>query len=215
MATVVFDFDSTLVSCESLEEIARSKVDAATLKEIQLVTSQGMSGETDFLTSLKKRLRLLAISKEDCLRFAERASVYLTPGMDKLIADLQAKGIAVWIVSGALREILLPAGKLLQIPENHLLGVTLDWKPGAEIDESIPINRSKWEGAKEVFSLWTSPAIAIGDGMTDYALYEQGLVDHFIAFTQHARRNALLAKRTLEARSVLELRKSLDEILLL
>jgi len=213
MATVVFDFDSTLVTCESLEEIARSKVDAATLQEIQAITRQGMSGEIDFLTSLKKRLSLIALTRDDCIRFAEQAQNYLTPGMAQLIADLQTKGIAIWVVSGAFREILLPTARQLQIPEEHLLGITLEWTPEgrlARIDEALPINRSKWEGAQKCRKSWTSPIIAVGDGVTDYALYEHGLADHFIAFTQNARRSALLDKGVAEARSVTELRELLS-----
>lgn len=210
MATVIFDFDSTLVTCESLEEIARSKVDAETFKEIQAITNQGMSGDIDFLTSLKKRLSLVALSQQECLQFAEEIKTYLTPGMDQLIADLQGKEVAIWIVSGALREILLPIGRQLHIPEEHLLGIIFDWNR-MQIDEAIPINRSKREGAQTVRSSWSSPIIAIGDGMTDYALYEHGLVDQFIAFTQIARRKALLDKGVLEARSSTQLRRLLAD----
>ncbi|MCE5316896.1 MAG: HAD-IB family phosphatase [Parachlamydia sp.] len=212
MATVVFDFDSTLVTCESMEEMARSKVDAATLQEVQAITRHGMSGEIDFLASLKKRLSLVALTRDDCIHFAERAYHYLTPGMAQLIADLQAKGIAIWVVSGACREILLPIGRQLQIPEEHLLGINLKWSPEgglAGIDEALPINRSKWEGAQAYSRSWTSPIIAVGDGVTDYALYEHGLADHFIAFTQNARRSALLDKGVAEARSVKQLRELL------
>ena len=217
MATVIFDFDSTLVTCESLEEIARSKqVDAKKMQLIHEITNQAMAGEVNFLSSLKKRLNLLSLSREDFLNFGQRVHHYLTPGMAELIAALQTQGVAIWVVSGALREVILPLGKRLKIPEEQLLGIDLEWCPDGQIagfNEELPINRSKWEGAQEFQTSWRYPRINIGDGMTDYALYEHGLVDHFIAFTQNVRRPALLEKRMAEANSVTKLSNQLKAII--
>lgn len=214
MATVIFDFDSTLISCESLEEIVKTKkIKAERLKQIQEITSKGMSGEIDFLTSLKLRLSLVSLSRQDFLSFGESAFHYLTPGIDEVIAALQEKGVDIWIVSGALREVLVPLGRRLKIPEDQLLGITLDWTTDghvAGVNEDIPINRSKWEGAQAFQGKWSSPRIAIGDGVTDFALYEHELVEHFIAFTQNVRRQALVDQRVPEAHSVLELRGELE-----
>ena len=120
------------------------------------------------------------------------------------------------LVSGTVKEVLLPIAHRLGIPTNHLLGVELNWSEKNEykdIDSTYPVNRSKWEGAEPFAKKWLSPKIAVGDGITDYALFEHGLVDHFIAFTQHARRQAMIGKASLEANSVEALRKHLERIL--
>jgi len=213
MPTVIFDFDSTLLSCESLEEMIRSQdVEASTMQQIKEITNQGMAGKISFLSSLEKRLSLVPLKKQNVETFGNNVTELLTPGMADLISELQANGVEIWIVSGALRDILLPVGKMLKIPRERLLGITLRWNPHGTytgIDTTLPINRSKWEGAKEAAALWSSPKIAVGDGMTDYALWEHGLVDHFIAFTQIAKRQALLDKKVPEAKNTRELKELL------
>lgn len=217
MATVIFDFDSTLITCESLEEIVKIAAPDK-LQEIRKITNQGMSGEIDFLTSLKKRLSLVSLTRQDFINFGERAHQYLTPGIAELISTLQSQGVDIWVVSGAPREVILPLGKKLNIPEEHLLGISLEWTPDGHVggvNETIPINRSKWEGAEVVHKRWSLPRIAVGDGVTDYALLTHGLVDHFIAFTQNVRREALTGKEVLEARNLQELKRQLATILLI
>ena len=217
MATVIFDFDSTLTSCESLEVILSKKnLTDAMMQQIMETTNQGMSGTMPFLTSLQKRMHLAPLSRQDFIDFGVEAVKYLTPGIKDLIQDLKKQLIDVWIISGTAREALLPVGKELQIPQENILGVELIWSPSGDyqgIDTSKPMSHSKWEGAQSVAPQWTNPKIAVGDGITDYALYEHKLVDHFIAFTQHVRRQAVLDKGVLEAHSIEELRQQLNRII--
>ena len=49
--------------------------------------------------------------------------------------------------------------------------------------------------------------------MTDYALYEHKLVDHFIAFTQNVRRKEVLEKGVTEAKTIEELRQCLRSLI--
>lgn len=217
MATVVFDFDSTLITCESLEEILKSKnLNAEQVLRLTEITGQGMSGEISFLSSLEQRLDLASVSKKDFKAFGESAWKFLTPGMHELVQDLMNRSVQVWVISGALREVLLPIGKKIGIPEKQLLGIDLIWNDEGRytgIDASKPINRSKWEGVREDAQGWSKPRIAIGDSITDYSLYEHGAVDHFIAFTQYVRRKAVLDKGVPEAKTVEELREIINEFI--
>lgn len=217
MATVIFDFDSTLITCESLEEVLKTKgLPQKQLQQIKEITSLGMSGKISFLSSLEKRLSMALTSKQDFEEFGKQAVQFLTLGMKDLIKELQSQKIDVWIVSGAIREVLLPIGKKLEIPQQRMLGVDLLWsKEGnyAGIDPTRPINHSKWEGASQIASKWTSPKIAIGDGMTDFALYEHKLVDQFIAFTQNAYRQELIDKGVPECKTTAELRQLIKRMI--
>lgn len=217
MATVIFDFDSTLVACESLEEVLRDKnLDASVMDQIHQITAAGMSNKISFLLSLEKRLGIIDVEKNDFLRFGDMAYEFLTPGMEPLIADLMAQGVDVWIISGAMQECLLSLGKRLGIAADHILGVHLLWSAEGRFigfDNTKAMHRSKVEGAKAMASRWTTPKIVIGDAMTDYALFEHGLVEHFILFTQHARRQAVVDKSCKEAKDVSELRQHISEIL--
>ena len=70
---------------------------------------------------------------------------------------------------------------------------------------------SKVEGIKSVSKNWSNPKIAIGDGSTDLALFEQGLVDHFILFTQHAQRSELMNRSVNVVDEVKKLEKLLEQ----
>ena len=49
MATVIFDFDSTLITCETLEEVLKEKIaDPERMQQIKEITEQGMSGKVEF-----------------------------------------------------------------------------------------------------------------------------------------------------------------------
>ena len=60
---------------------------------------------------------------------------------------------------------------------------------------------------------WSRPRVGVGDGATDLELLRRGAVDHFIAFTEHARRDAVLVPEVREARNAAALRRILEELL--
>lgn len=196
MATVIFDFDSTLINCESLEEILKLK--GITPEKFQSITNAGMEGKMPFEESLKKRLALAPLSIDDFKTFGVKAINHLTQGMDDLIHSLQKRGVDVWIISGAFREAIYPLAAKLNIPKNQVLALRFE---GPYL--------TKAEQASEVS--WSRPAIIIGDGMTDYELVEKGFADRFIIFTQHVKRQAVMKKGE-EASSVDELKKLLTYV---
>lgn len=218
MPTVIFDFDSTLISCESLEVILEEKIQdqPEQINKIHEITELGMSGKCAFGESLAKRLAIAQPTLQDVNNFALKASQFLTPGLKGLIEDLQKASVAVWIVSGALRETLIPLGLELGIPLEQICGVQLKWHPNGtfdRLDKEDPFSRSKAEGVRHLSKKWTTPSVGVGDGMTDYALFAQNHVKHFIAYTEHVRRPILLDQGVSEAQNVNELRQLLGRLL--
>ena len=198
--TVVFDFDSTLISCESLDELLSELLvdrpeDAA---RVRAITIEGMEGHISYCESLTRRLAIARPTREQVEAFGARAVAFLTPGMDALVARL---GDAAWIVSGALEEAVWPAAERLGIPRERVMASSLD-------RECL----EKHELVATVAVDWSAPRIAVGDGMSDYALLREGLVDHFIAFTAHVRREAVVATGAPEAHSVSELEYALARL---
>ena len=215
MSTVIFDFDSTLVSVESLETILAPKLraDPERAAEIREITGHGMDGSLDFHESLSRRLALAAPTRDEVLAFGNRAIEWLTPGMDGLVGGLLERGITVRIASGGIREGILPLSEILGIAPEWVHAVTLDWDEMGVfmgIEEANPFTRSKAEGVRHLGCQWESPLISVGDGMTDYQLFREGLVDAFVAFTGHVRRRSLVEKGVPEARDVRELARILE-----
>jgi phosphoserine phosphatase len=205
--TVLFDFDSTLIDGESLDEmlaqLAPNRAD-----EIASVTREGMDGKIPFRESLDRRLAFASLARPQVELFAKRAVSRLTPGMPEFIARLDAQ---VWIVSGALREVLLPTAAHLNIPAERVIGARVRWDEQGRLDR-VADRVEKVELVRDLAPDWPRPCVAVGDGMSDYALLEAGCVDRFIAFTLHARRRSVVETGAPEARSVRELEYLLADL---
>ena len=214
MGTVIFDFDSTIVSCETLEELLRQhhSDDKNLLKEAQKITLQAMGGEIPFKDALRKRLEMSIPSLDEVIDFGKNLKDKLTPGMNILIKDLKSQNIDVWVISGGLIEVITPLCLEIGIPEDQICGVRLRWSSEGKyegIDDDDKFSISKVAGAKDISKRWSSPKIVVGDGMTDYVLYREGLADRFIVFTQHCRRDFVIKENPPEARNIEELKELL------
>jgi phosphoserine phosphatase len=93
---LVADMDSTIVTGETLDELA----DFAGLKpRIAAITARAMNGELDFKAALRERVAMLRNLPVEALeRTWER--VRLTPGARELVATMRAHGALAALVSG-------------------------------------------------------------------------------------------------------------------
>ncbi len=91
------DMDSTLITCECIDEIA----DFAGLKpQVAEITEQAMRGEIAFPAALKARVKLLQGLPEAVLERVFRERVQLSPGALELIGHAQSVGAKTILVSG-------------------------------------------------------------------------------------------------------------------
>lgn len=218
MATIIFDFDSTLVSCESLELILQEKLQdkSDTLSKIHEITQEGLKGVIPFSDSIARRLAIAAPNKGEVERFGLQALEMITDGIPDLIQDLLSKGVDVWVVSGGLYESLLPVCQYLGIDKSRVLGVQLLWGDKGEflgIDPEDAFSRSKVEGVSKIASQWIRPRVIIGDAMSDYRLYEQKIVEHFILYTEHLECEEIKQLGVETANDTRELRNKIDVLI--
>jgi phosphoserine phosphatase len=218
MATVIFDFDSTLISCESLETMLYAALEKkpALGREYREITEAGIKGEISFFESLTKRLTLAAPTLANVEEFGKRASDYLTPGMSDLIAFLSNKGVEIWVISGGIYESIAPLCCKLGIDSSKILCVRMIWNRDgtfASIAHKNPFAISKVEGVRKLNPTWSKPTIAIGDAMSDYQLFLKGYVEHFILFTQHYRCKSIIDLGVSAANDAYQLKNMLGEIL--
>ena len=93
---LVADMDSTIVTGETLDELA----DFAGLKpQIAAITARAMNGELDFKAALRERVAMLTGLPVDALEQTWRR-VRLTPGARELVATMRAHGALTALVSG-------------------------------------------------------------------------------------------------------------------
>ena len=94
---LVMDMDSTLITIETIDEIADLVGRKA---EVAAITARAMRGEIEYDESLRRRLAVLRGLDESALDRVYNERVRLTPGADKLLARAQALGLRTLLVSG-------------------------------------------------------------------------------------------------------------------
>jgi phosphoserine phosphatase len=218
--TVIFDFDSTVIQIESLEEILADKLknNPAGMDEIKSLTNLGMNGDISFQDSLSQRLAIAAPNLPDLTGFYKQHQFsIITNGLPELILWLQKNDIEVFIISGGLYESILPYAEALKIKSSHVHAVKLSWDIGGKylgLNPKDPFSISKLNGAKLIAEKWQKPSIIIGDGFTDYQLYESGLTTQFIAYTEHKSRDKVVKLADYIARDCIELKKHIEKMIL-
>jgi phosphoserine phosphatase len=96
---LVADMDSTMVTGETLDELA----DFAGLKaHIAAITARAMNGEIDFKDALRERVGLLAGLSEDTLA-QTYARIEFMPGAVQLVKTMKAHGAFAVLVSGGFK----------------------------------------------------------------------------------------------------------------
>ena len=213
--TVIFDFDSTLIQCESLEVILAPLIanDLQKLEKVELLTQQGMSGELSFKDSLTKRLEIAKPTQKSIQYFVQKhCPNILTRGVKPLIDLLHQQGVDVFIISGGFKGAISPFANYLKIAEQKVFGVEIEWGKKGEfigLNENNGFAYSKIKGAQAIRHLLGCQSVIVGDGYTDYMLYQSGIVTDFIAYTEHAQRKSVLEKAQKTAATMEELKNLL------
>ena len=169
-ALLVADMDSTIVTTETLDEIAAY----AGLKEtIAAITRRSMNGEIDFSQALRERVDMLKGLSLDALEKTWQRT-RLTPGARELVATMRAHNATTALVSGGFTYFTSRVAALVGFDEhraNTLLddGVALTGKVAEPIlgrDAKLALLRE----LAEKRGLRMSATLAVGDGANDLAM---------------------------------------------
>ena len=164
---VVLDADSTLLTTEVIDQLAR---EAGRSSEVAAITDSAMAGGLDFVEALKRRVALLAgLSVDRLHRVAEHLD--LAPGARTLVRTLRTLGFSTAVVSGGFHEVLDPVCHELgvdRVAANHL-GVHEGVLTGEVVGPIV--DRSGKASALRRFAAELGVAIsqtgAVGDGAND------------------------------------------------
>jgi phosphoserine phosphatase len=173
---LIADMDSTIVACETLDELA----DFAGLKErIAAITARAMNDELDFKAALRERVAMLKGLPVAALEQTWRR-VRLAQGARELVATMRANGAMTALVSGGFTFFTGRVAALLGF-DLHRSNVLLD--DGAvltgAVAEPILDRHAKVATLRELAArqgLALEAALAVGDGANDLdMLREAGL----------------------------------------
>ena len=87
-----------------------------------------MSGDMKFEDALALRLSVMQPSASHVRQFLEQCPPTLTPWIPELVARLQSKQTAVYLISGGFRNIIYPIADALDIAREHVYANQLLFK---------------------------------------------------------------------------------------
>lgn len=200
--TYILDFDSTLVSVESLDELARISLEGQADKEQKLVqlhalSNHGMAGGMPFDESLRRRLELFQANRGHVKQVEEFLKDTITDSALELEDWFEENADNIYIVSGGFSDYIIPVAEELGISASHVYANKFTYDSEGAVtgfDESLAVSRQGGKAEQVALLELPGPVIMIGDGMTDYEVRSRGVADEFWAFTQHVVRPTVVER---------------------
>lgn len=166
------DMDSTIVTSETLDEIAAF---AGLKSEIAAITARSMNGELDFAQALTARVAMLRGLDDGALEATWRATE-LTGGAAELVGTMRAHGAHTALVSGGFTFFTSRVAEQLGFHEHHANTLLLEGgKLTGEVGLPILDRDAKLATLKRLAAQLGVPlaeATTIGDGANDLAMIQ-------------------------------------------
>lgn len=213
MSILVFDFDSTLVSVEGLDELFARSLEEGEDRESRLaafreVTDLGMAGELSAEESLRRRLAVLDADRGLVESVGREIGRNLSPSVSRNLSFFRENAERIYVLSGGFEELIRPSLAHLGIPDDRLLSHRFLYDERGRVkglDPTTVLAREGKPGALREIGGQSRPVWMIGDGATDLEVRTLGLVDRFVAFTENRYREPVVARADAVVRSMDEL----------
>ena len=165
---LVMDMDSTLITIETIDELA----DLVGLKkEVAAITEAAMRGEIEYNESLRRRVTVLKGLGEDALARVYEERVKLTPGADKLLSAAKAAGVKTLLVSGGFTYVTdrLQTRLGLDYTRSNCLELVNGKLTGEVVGDIVnaDVKRAALLEVRDRLSFRREEIIGIGDGAND------------------------------------------------
>ena len=165
---LVMDMDSTLITMETIDELA----DMVNIKaEVARITERAMRGEIEYDQSLRERLVLLKGLDESALLRVYEERLKFSPGAERMLAAVQAAGIKTLLVSGGFTYMTDRLKTRVQLDYTHsnVLEISNGKLTGKVLGEIVNAD-AKLAALKRIAGeIDASPAqiAGVGDGAND------------------------------------------------
>ena len=193
---IIIDFDSTFITEESLDELAKYKLrdqpDSQTmLNKIKSLTNAGMNGDIPFKQSLDERMEVLNLNRSDINSVSKILSECVTPSFTKNKSFFIENNNKIMILSGGFKELIVPIVDDFGISSSNVFANDFIYNSSEQItginqDNIMSKNKGKVKQSK-LLSIHGTVHV-IGDGYTDYEIKLDGPATHFFAFTENVER---------------------------
>ena len=192
-ASVILDVDSTLCGIEGIDWLAARR-GADVGGRVTGLTDRAMRGEIALDAVYGERLAMVEPSREAIAALGDAYLAALAPGAEGAVRALRAAGRRVVLVSGGLREAILPVAQRVGVPDEDVCAVSVQFDADggyAGFDLASPLATAA--GKRVVAKSLALPRriLAMGDGATDLAM--RPAVDAFAAYVGFVNRAPVVA----------------------
>ncbi|MDP9201812.1 MAG: HAD-IB family phosphatase [Gemmatimonadota bacterium] len=190
--SIVLDVDSTLSAVEGIDWLAARRGPDIEAWSAAL-TERAMEGDIPIEAVYGERMRVV---KPTLPEIGQLGKVYverMATHAAETIAELHTHGIEVVMVSGGLREAILPLARELGVEEGNVYAVSVFFDQHGEyvgFDEASLLTRQNGKRITVGQIDLKGPILAVGDGMTDCEI--KSVVQGFAAFTGFTRRQPVI-----------------------
>ena len=193
---IIIDFDSTFITEESLDELAKYKLSNRSdsqkkLNRIKSLTNAGMNGDIPFKQSLDERMEVLNLNRSDINSVSKILSECVTPSFTKNKSFFIENNNKIIILSGGFKELIVPIVDDFGISSSNVFANDFIYNSSEQITGINQDNIMSKNGGKVKQSKLLSihgTVHVIGDGYTDYEIKLDGPATHFFAFTENVER---------------------------
>lgn len=172
---VCFDCDSTLSRIEGIDELARRQ---GLFDEVAALTDRAMNGELALESIYEHRLSLIKPTQTDIDWLADLYIQEMVDGVQETIQALRQQGKLIHIVSGGLRQAILPLAHLLGIEEENVHAVDVFFDENGDYQDFLRHSPLAMSGGKaricRRLRMRHSNLALVGDGKTDLEAQEAG-----------------------------------------
>jgi phosphoserine phosphatase len=193
-ASVVVDVDSTLSRIEGIEWLS-SRRDTAIQQRIRETTEAAMRGDVPLESVYGERLRLVQPTRAEVEALGHAYIDAVAPGAAEAIAALRDAGVRVIVVSGGVREGIVPLAQSVGVPDSDVHAVSLQFDAdGAYAGYDVDSPLARRGGKPQVVGALRlgGPILAVGDGITDAEL--KSVVQSFAAFVGTVRHETVVRR---------------------
>lgn len=172
---ICFDCDSTLSKIEGIDELARR---VGLGEEMSRLTDAAMNGEVLLEAVYEQRLSLIRPDQDSINWLADLYIEQIVDGVKEVFEVLTAPGKELHIVSGGIRQAILPLARCLGLSEVQVHAVDIYFNEDGsyrDYDQNSPLARSggKAEICRQLLKPQSS-LVMIGDGKTDMEAKQAG-----------------------------------------
>ena len=165
---MVSDMDSTLISIETIDEVAR---EVGLSHEISLITEKAMQGHLDFSESFKKRLSILKGVRTESFNAVYENKLKLNSGASELVNFFKSTNVKTALVSGGINYFAEKVKDQLGIDTYRANDVEINNETlTGKVFGNIVDAKAKAKYIEELcvlYELKPNQVIAIGDGAND------------------------------------------------